>query len=65
MDKESLTEQWTLTMTPCDRMTLEWLAQQRGATLSGVIRRLIRDAGISAEPPERQQRSREDSDNDL
>ncbi len=44
MDWEPLTHFIYVNLSAKDRQLLEQIAEERGATLSGVIRRLIRDA---------------------
>jgi hypothetical protein len=44
MKREPLTQYMGLNMTASERAALERLAEEHGATLSGTIRKLIRDA---------------------
>jgi hypothetical protein len=54
MKTESLCEKVAVNLTERERLILERLAQERGATLSGVIRKLLRDAGKTVEPEQRE-----------
>ncbi len=44
MEREPLNHFIYVNLSEADRRTVERLADERGATLSGVVRRLIRDA---------------------
>lgn len=59
MKRETLSEFITLTMTPEDRASLEYMAHEQGATLRGFIRRLIRNAASSIIPEQREAERRE------
>ena len=50
MQREPKSEPFSMQMTREERLLLERLAEERGATLSGVIRKLLRDAGKSVDP---------------
>lgn len=50
MQEESRTELFTMALTPWEKKLLAELAQERGATMSGIVRKLIRDAAHSAYP---------------
>jgi hypothetical protein len=53
MEREPLTHFIFVNLSARDRETLEQIANERGATLSGVVRRLIRDtAAIRPAQPE-------------
>lgn len=49
MEHESLTHFIYVNLSERDRKTLEQIAQERGATLSGVVRKLIRDTAARKE----------------
>lgn len=49
MNTEALSEKVAVNLTERERLILEHLAEERGATLSGVIRKLLRDAGKAVE----------------
>ncbi len=44
MEREPLNHFIYVNLSAADRRTLERIAEERGATLSGVVRKLIRDA---------------------
>ena len=56
MNTEALCEKVAVNLTERERRILEHLAEERGATLSGVIRKLLRDAGKSVEPAQETRR---------
>ena len=45
--RESRTEVLTLTLTRREKDTLQQMAQEHGATMRGIVRKLIRDAARS------------------
>lgn len=47
MQKEPRSYYFSLNLSLSERLTLERLAEERGGTLSGVLRKLIRDAAPS------------------
>ena len=47
MRQESLCRTFTLTLTPRDRVSLEKLSIEHGATMRGYLRKLLRDAAAS------------------
>lgn len=47
MEREPRSYYFSLNLTLSERQTLERLAEERGGTLSGVLRKLIRDAAPS------------------
>jgi len=49
MNTEALSEKVAVNLTERERRLLERLAEERGATLSGVIRKLLRDAAKAGE----------------
>lgn len=49
MKREPLNQYVAVNMTPTERIALERMAYEAGATLSGTIRRLIRDAARATE----------------
>jgi hypothetical protein len=50
MDREQNTEVLTVTVSRSEKDLLVGLAYERGATLSGLIRKMIRDAAGAARP---------------
>lgn len=54
MEREPLSYYITVNLTARDRQALEQIADQRGATLSGIVRRLIRNAAQDFQEPSSQ-----------